>query len=226
MVEAVDCGSWVLYIFSSWFVVDKAPSRALGLGAKHRYLPKWIFFNISAAQQYSPFFYIIFHHPDFFTPTASSSDLVFSREDSSVDGSGSHYQLFSLTTTRVRQRCRETQNYTTQHNHIERCFFRCCRNGKNSTFEVDNIHLVTTFAGGNFLDRIAQCNYYMDVVFLVFLWSCSKHKHLQKKLKKEVGSTMKGGASPWLFSHSISSFEYKVASTTCHDIKKYFLYEH
>ena len=115
MVEAVDCGSWVLYIFSSWFVVDKAPSRALGLGAKYRHLPKWIFFNISAAQQYSPFFYIIFHHPDFFTPTASSSDLVFSREDSSVDGAGSHYQLFSLTTTRVRQRCRQQGN-TKLHN--------------------------------------------------------------------------------------------------------------
>ena len=97
-------------------------------------------------------------------------------------------------------------------------------------FEEDNNHLVTTFAGVNFLDGITQCNCDMDVKscfsrFFVKLFPYFPTSAFTKIEIKVVGSTMKGGASPWLFSHSISSFEYKVASTTCQEIKKkYFLY--
>ena len=142
-----------------------------------------------------------------------------------MDGSGSHYQLFALTTPRVRQRCRETQYYTARHNHVEHCFFGCCRSGKKIYFEEDNNHLVTTFAGVNFLDGITQCNCDMDVRscfsrFFVKLFPYFPTSAFTKIEIKVVGSTMKGGASPWLFSHSISSFEYKVASTTCQEIKR------
>ena len=177
------------------------------------------YFSTSLLPAVFPFF-IIFHHPDFFTPTASSSDLVFplkiaawmGRLPSSPTSSpsfptsplkiaawmgegGCHYQLFSLTTPRVRQRCRETQYYTAlhnttqhntaRHNHMEHCFFGCCRSGKKIYFEEDNNHLVTTFAGVNFLDGITQCNCDMDVRscfsrFFVKLFLTSQHQHLQK----------------------------------------------
>ena len=217
--------------------------RLVEVQSTHIFLKEY--FSTSLLPAVFPFF-IIFHHPDLFTPTASSSDLVFplkiaawmGRLPSSPTSSpsfptsalkiaawmgegGSHYQLFSLTTPRVRQRCRETQYYTARH-HMEHCFFGCCRSGKKIYFEEDNNHLVTTFAGVNFLDGITQC---MDVRscfsrFFVKLFPYFPTSAFTKIEIKVVGSTMKGGASPWLFSHSISSFEYKVASTVCQEFKK------
>ena len=103
---------------SSWFIVDKAQSRAIGLKVQTTHILPNEYFITSLAPSSIPLFYN-FSAPWLFY---SNSFLVWSSfptEDSSVDGAGSHYQLFSLTTPRVRQRCRETQYYTTQHNHME-----------------------------------------------------------------------------------------------------------
>ena len=120
-----------------------------------------------------------------------------------------------------------TQHNTNQHNTTiwSIAFFVVAEAEKKIYFEEENNHLVTTFAGVNFLDGITQCNCDMDVRscfsrFFVKLFPYFPTSAFTKIEIKVVGSTMKGGASPWLFSHSISSFEYKVASTTCQEIKK------
>ena len=90
--------------------------RLVEVQSTHIFLKEY--FSTSLLPAVFPFF-IIFHHPDFFTPTASSSDLVFPLKIAAWMGQAAITNSFPsrlLESDNAAGKHNTTQHNTTQHN--------------------------------------------------------------------------------------------------------------